>query len=79
MMIIKRNSFNNYINQFNNIFRNKISDINSLFIDAHVFKKIFQKIENDYFFSKSNLNYASNHLLKKSINQRKIKVSFYEK
>ena len=79
MLIIKRNSFNNYINKFNNIFRNKISDINSIFIDVHVFKKIFQKIENDYFFNKSNLNYASNHLLKKSINQRKINVSFYEK
>ena len=78
-LIMKRNSFNFYKNPFFNINKPKISDDQSIFIDTHVIKRLFHKIGNDYFFNKSFIYYASNRLLKKTINLKKIKVTFYDK
>jgi hypothetical protein len=80
LLIIKRNFYSKYyVSNFCNIFKNMTQDENSMFIDAHVIKKLFQKIEGCYFLNKSFINYSSNRLFKKSINQKKIKVIFYEK
>ena len=80
LLIIKKNFYNKYYTtNFSNIFKNITHDENSLFIDAHVLKKLFQKIECSYFFNKNFINYVYNRLFKESINQKKIKVIFYEK
>ena len=79
ILIMKKNLFNFYKDPFAKFYKYKISNEQSIFIDIHVFKKIFQKIENDFFFNKSYICYATNHLLKRSINQKKIKVTFYDK
>ena len=80
LLIIKNNFYNKYYTtNFSNIFKNITHDENSLFIDAHVLKKLFQKIECSYFFNKNFINYVYNRLFKESINQKKIKVIFYEK
>ena len=72
LLIIKRNfTFKSY--------KNITQDENSMFIDAHSIKKLFQKVEDYYFLNKSFINYSSNRLFKKSVNQKKIKVIFYDK
>ena len=48
------------------------------FIDIHNSKKLFQKVEDKYFLNKNNINYATNLILKKTINQKKIITKFYE-
>ena len=73
---MKNNSFNFSRNPFEKLFY-KISTDQLNFIDIHVFKKLFQKIENNYFSNKNIINYSGNSLLKKEIKQKKIKVSFY--
>ena len=80
LLIIKRNfTFKSYVSKFYNIFKNITQDENSMFIDAHSIKKLFQKVEDYYFLNKSFINYSSNRLFKKSVNQKKIKVIFYDK
>ena len=79
MFIIKRNLFKKFGNRLSNIFKRNITEEQTIFIDMHVFKKLFPRIETNYFFNKNNIYYSENHLLKKSINQKKIKVIFYEK
>ena len=76
ILIMKNNSFNFSRNPFEKLFY-KISTDQLNFIDIHVFKKLFQKIENNYFSNKNIINYSGNSLLKKEIKQKKIKVSFY--
>ena len=49
------------------------------FLDIHNFKKVFQKIEGNYFINKNNIDFATNYMLKKSFNQKKIVAKFYEK
>ena len=79
ILIMERNSFKFYKNPFAYFNQPKLSEEQIIFIDTHVLKKIFHKIGKDYFFNKSNINYASNRLFKRSINQKKIKVIFYDK
>jgi hypothetical protein len=79
ILIMERNSFKFFKNPFAYFNQPKLSEEQSIFIDTHVLKKIFHKIGNDYFFNKSNINYASNRLFKRSVNQKKIKVTFYDK
>ena len=79
ILIMERNSFKFYNNPFAYFNQPKLSEEQIIFIDTHVLKKIFHKIGKDYFFNKSNINYASNRLFKRSINQKKIKVTFYDK
>ena len=79
ILIMERNSFKFYKNPFTYFNKPKLSEEQTIFIDTHVLKKIFHKIGKDYFFNKSNINYASNRLFKRSINQKKIKVTFYDK
>ena len=79
ILIMERNSFKFYKNPFAYFNQPKLSEEQIIFIDTHVLKKIFHKIGKDYFFNKSNINYASNRLFKRSINQKKIKVTFYDK
>ena len=49
------------------------------FLDIHSYKKLFQKIEGNYFFNKNKIDYATNNMLKNAINQRKINPRYYEK
>ena len=76
---MERNSFKFYKNPFTYFNKPKLSEEQTIFIDTHVLKKIFHKIGNYYFFNKSNINYASNRLFKRSINQKKIRMTFYDK
>ena len=81
LLIIKKNFTNkSYFINFRNIFKNINQDENSImFINGHSIKKLFQKIEECYFLNKRYINYSSNRLFKRSVNQKKIKVIFYEK
>ena len=63
---------------FSNFFKYKNSEEQSIFIDIHVIKKIFHKIENNFFLNEKNVDYASNYILKQFINQKKINATFYE-
>ena len=49
------------------------------FLDNHNHKKLFQKIEDNLFLNKNNINYATNYVFKKAINQKKLNIKFYEK
>ena len=60
-------------------FSRKNEEEYNIFIDMHNFKKIFQKIDDNYFLNKNNFNYAINYMIKKTINQKKILANFYEK
>ena len=62
-----------------NIFNKKSEEESNDFIDVHNYKKLFQKIDDIYFFNKNNINYASNYMIKKEINQRKIVAELYSK
>ena len=76
--IIKKNKFNSFMTSFSNFFKYKNSEEQSIFIDIHVIKKIFHKIENNFFLNEKNVDYASNYILKQFINQKKINATFYE-
>ena len=76
ILIMKNNNFNFVKCPFRKFFF-KITKDQTIFIDIHVFKKLFKIIENNYFVDKNILNYSANRLLKSEINQKKIKVSFY--
>ena len=72
------------INNNNNKYRityyiKKPADEPCDFLDIHNFKKLFQKIEGNYFINKNIIDFATNHLIKKSFNQKKIVAKFYEK
>ena len=62
-----------------NIFNKKSEEESNDFIDVHNYKKLFQKIDDIYYFNKININYASNYMIKKEINQRKIVAELYSK
>ena len=49
------------------------------FLDIHNHKKMFQKIEDNFFLNKNILNYSTNHLFKKTINQKKVNIRLFEK
>ena len=57
----------------------KTEDDNNEFLNVHSLKKLFQKIEGNYFLNKNNIEFASNYIIKEGIKQKKIKVKFYEK
>ena len=49
------------------------------YLDIHNLKKLFHKIEKNFFLNKNNINFATNYMLIKTIKERKIIVKFYEK
>ena len=52
------------------------------YLDIHNFKKLFHKIEKNFFLNKNNINFATNYILTKTIKalkERKITLKFYEK
>ena len=75
--IIKKNKFNNSLQEFSNLFRYKHSEEQSIFIDVHALKRLIHKIENNFFLYENNIDYASNYILQKFINQKKINANFY--
>ena len=54
-------------------------DENNIFVNVHFFKKLFEKIEGNFFLNKNNIDFATNSMIKEGIKQKKIKVNFYEK
>ena len=69
----------NYHKVFEKFFEYRLTAEESSFIDIHILEKIFKKIEDDFFFNESNINYSTNLLFKRSINQKKIRMTFYDK
>ena len=49
------------------------------FFDMHSLNKLFPKIQGNFFLNKTNIDYATNKILKNIIIQRKINAKLYEK
>ena len=49
------------------------------FLDMHSLNKLFPKIQGNFFLNKTNIDYATNKILKNIIIQRKINAKLYEK
>ena len=91
-LFIPISSLNNYINLIKRKIiikknhKNRITyymksnyDESDDYLDIHNLKKLFPKIEKNFFLNKSNINFATNYLLIKAIKEKKITVKFYEK